>query len=272
MSTEHPWLAGYKIPWHEPGFSRRMLREHLSQAHDLASRRTEWIDRQVDWVHRRVLRERPARVLDLGCGPGLYSHRLAALGHACRGVDFAPASIDYARRHRPPGSSCEFDLADLRSAAFPGPYELAMILYGEVNVFSPSEVRSILRRAVASLVPGGTLIVEAHTPEAVERIGRAEPSGERLESGVFADGPHECRRESRWLAEDRVAVQVFTVRQPGSDARTYRSTTKAWTDDELAAMLGEAGCRDIARVGGWPSNTEALALWSGEKPDRCDAV
>jgi len=36
-----PWEEGEKIPWHDPDFSRRMLREHLSQTHDLASRRSD---------------------------------------------------------------------------------------------------------------------------------------------------------------------------------------------------------------------------------------
>jgi hypothetical protein len=66
-----PWSEGEKIPWDEPGFSERMLKEHLSQEHDAASRRTEHIDAHVDWIHRELLGERPARVLDLGCGPGL---------------------------------------------------------------------------------------------------------------------------------------------------------------------------------------------------------
>ena len=33
-----PWAEGDNIPWHDPEFSQRMLREHLSQAHDAASR------------------------------------------------------------------------------------------------------------------------------------------------------------------------------------------------------------------------------------------
>ena len=41
--------------------------------------------------------ERGARVLDLGCGPGLYTTRLAKLGHTCVGIDFSPASIAYAK-------------------------------------------------------------------------------------------------------------------------------------------------------------------------------
>ncbi len=92
-----PWAEGEKIPWNDPGFSHRMLKEHLSQAHDAASRRTPTINKHVNWIHKFVLRERPSRILDLGCGPGLYSSRLAALGHTCHGIDFSPASIAYAR-------------------------------------------------------------------------------------------------------------------------------------------------------------------------------
>jgi hypothetical protein len=42
MNTPHQslWNGDYKIPWHDPAFSRRMLAEHLAQSHDLASRRT----------------------------------------------------------------------------------------------------------------------------------------------------------------------------------------------------------------------------------------
>ena len=88
-----PWSEGEKIPWNDPEFSRRMLDEHLSQAHDAASRRFEIIDKHVDWIHTHVLKGNPTRILDLGCGPGLYTNRLARLGHHCVGIDFSPASI-----------------------------------------------------------------------------------------------------------------------------------------------------------------------------------
>ncbi|MEZ4569909.1 MAG: hypothetical protein R2849_06205 [Thermomicrobiales bacterium] len=43
-----PWTEVSKIPWDDPDFSSRMLREHLSQDHDAASRRISMIDRHVD--------------------------------------------------------------------------------------------------------------------------------------------------------------------------------------------------------------------------------
>lgn len=138
MSTQNTdiWLGAYKIPWDDPDFSRRMLREHLSQEHDMASRRLTWLDRQVAWIHEHLLGGKPSSILDLGCGPGFYSHRLAARGHRCHGIDFGPASIEYAREHNPDPSHCTFALGDIRHTPFGGPYDLAMILFGEFNVFA----------------------------------------------------------------------------------------------------------------------------------------
>lgn len=72
-----PWVEGDKIPWNDPDFSERMLREPLTQDHDLASRRTAIVDGQVAWIHDHMLGGKPGKVLDLGCGPGLYASRLA---------------------------------------------------------------------------------------------------------------------------------------------------------------------------------------------------
>ena len=263
---EDIWDGPYKIPWGDPEFSRRMLREHLSQDHDLASRRVEWIDKQVAWLHRGLLREESSQILDLGCGPGFYTHRLATLGHHCLGIDFGPASIEYANQNNPDSSRCEFVLGDLRRADFGGPYDLAMILYGELNVFAPDEAAVVLRKACESLVRGSLLIVEVQTPDAIEQLGRAEASEYRCETGLFSDKPHHCRTENQWLNDQRVSVQVFTVTETDTESRqTYRSTTKAWSDDDLRSLLLEAGFRTASHCPKWPCNTDRLALWSARR-------
>ena len=98
MRVPDPWTG--RLPWDDPGFSARMLREHLSQDHDAASRRAPVIDRHVAWIDDGVLGGVPSRVLDLCCGPGLYTLRLARRGHSCVGIDFAPAAVAHARADR----------------------------------------------------------------------------------------------------------------------------------------------------------------------------
>ncbi len=263
MNTQNDniWRSGYKIPWNDADFSRRMLAEHLSQSHDLASRRAEWIDRQVAWIHNDLLGQQPASILDLGCGPGFYSHRLTLQGHRCCGIDFGPAAIQYARRHNPDRSRCEFVLDDIRTAPFGQAYDLAMILYGELNVFSPDEALSILGKARAALRAQGRLIIEIQTPQAIELAGRAEPTEQEYESGLFSDNPHHCRTESRWLEDQQASVQTFGITEPGAEVREYRSTTQAWPEHDLIELLETAGFTQAAPNNNWPSNSNDLKLW-----------
>jgi len=144
-----PWSEGENIPWFEPAFSARMLREHLSQDHDLASRRETLIEQQVGWIHQTLLEARATTVLDLGCGPGLYAQRLARLGHACVGIDYSPAAIAYARQQAAEERlTCRYELRDMRGGGYGmygGGFGLAMLIYGEFNAFPRETAADILR-------------------------------------------------------------------------------------------------------------------------------
>ena len=74
--------------WNHPHVSRQMLRFHLDPNTDLASRRPETMDACVAWLDAR-LALRGTRVCDLGCGPGMYAKRFAALGAEVTGIDFS---------------------------------------------------------------------------------------------------------------------------------------------------------------------------------------
>jgi SAM-dependent methyltransferase len=194
-----PWSEGDNIPWHEPAFSERMLHEHLTQNHDAASRRTEKIERHVAWIHKHVLANHQTRILDLGCGPGLYASRLARLGHECTGIDLSPASIRYARAQATQDSlTCTYLFEDIRTAAFGSSYGLVMLIYGEFNVFKPADARAILNRAHEALAPGGTLLLEPSTFDDVRKIGAGWPSWYSSRGGLFSAEPHMVLTESFW--------------------------------------------------------------------------
>jgi len=238
-----PWAEGEKIPWNDPDFSRRMLDEHLSQAHDAASRRFEIIDRHVGWIHNQVLKGKPAHILDLGCGPGLYANRLARLGHRCVGIDFSPASIAYAREQAEEADlACTYIQQDIRAADYGDGYELVMLVFGEFNVFRPGEARGILEKAWRALVPDGLLLLEPHTFEVVVQIGQRPASWYAAEKGLFSEQPHIFLQESFWDEGDHVAVERFYVIDAGTGEVTRHSaSTQAYTDEEYRSLLAECG-------------------------------
>ncbi len=235
-----------------------MLAEHLSQDHDAASRRSETIDAHVAWIHGEVLRGTPTRVLDLGCGPGFYSSRLARLGHSCVGIDFSPASVAHAKETAETERlDCRFVEADIREADYGTGSRLVMLIFGELNVFSPDDARSILQRAHSALDPGGRLLLEPHTEDAVRALGSSPPSWYSSESGLFSDQPHLLLQEHAWDEETRTAtIRYFLVDAEGGNITRYAQTFQAYSNEEYRALLEECGFRDVEFV---PSLTgEAL--------------
>jgi SAM-dependent methyltransferase len=251
-TTADCWDGQYKIPWDEPAFSQRMLAEHLSQDHDMASRTADKIDAQVRWLHEVILGGHSARILDLACGPGLYTERLTALGHTCRAIDFSPASIEYARSHAARPDQCEFVLGDLRFADLGGDYDLAIMIYGEFNAFAPSEAETLLARTHRALRPGATIVIEAHTPEQIERTGTAQGSWYGEPSGLFSDRPHLCLMTNQWHSEQSVAETTFFIIDAATAEMTvHRNTLQGYSLDAYRSMLTAAGFSSVEILPAW---------------------
>ncbi|MEE4195062.1 MAG: class I SAM-dependent methyltransferase [Anaerolineae bacterium] len=242
-----PWTEGEKIPWNDPDFSARMLKEHLSQEHDAASRRFSVIEQHVAWLHNSILEGKSAKILDLGCGPGFYAQRLAQLGHRCVGIDFSPASIAYAQEQAASsGLDCTYHLGDIRTTATGSGFSLVMNIYGELNVFHPDDVRTILRKAYAALKPGGTLVLEPHTFDAIKAIGKEASVWSSAENGLFSPQPHLYLQENFWDEDSRTAMQrYFIIDAATGEVSFHASTMQAYTNEEYIALLEECGFANV---------------------------
>lgn len=241
------WEEGDNIPWNDPPFSERMLAWHLRQDSDVASRPSEKIDAQVRWIHESLLAGQYTRVLDLACGPGLYTSRLARLGHECHGVDFAPAAIAYARDVAlRDGLACSYDLADVRTAAFGERVGLAMMISGQFNVFRRSEARSIVDRAFRALAPGGHLLLEPQRFATVIGDGASHTSWYSASEALFSSRPHLCLTERFWDERARASTERFLIVDAATaEVTRYAMSNEAYTDDEFEMLVGRAGFEDV---------------------------
>ena len=110
-----------------------------------------------------------ARVLDLGCGTGRITLRLAAAGHRVTGIDPARASLEAARLK--PGAErvtwIEGTAADLAADHPAAAFDLALMTSHVAQFITGdaewTDTLSALRR---SLAPGGRLIFDARDPAA----------------------------------------------------------------------------------------------------------
>jgi SAM-dependent methyltransferase len=226
-----------------------MLAEHLSQEHDAASRRLAIIEAHVQWIHSELLGGESTRILDLCCGPGLYTSRLAALGHECVGIDFSPAAIAYAEEPASAkGLSCRYFQEDIRRADFGCGFGLVMLLYGQMNVFRREEARTLLEKARQALAEGGLLLLEPHTLTAVEHLGTSGPSWYSAAEGLFSPQTHLVLEENFWDAAEKAATARYLVIDAAGGSVTRQVlTTQGYSDDEYESLLKETGFSDVKR-------------------------
>ncbi|EAA5616307.1 class I SAM-dependent methyltransferase [Salmonella enterica] len=229
-----------KIPWDEPAFSQRMLENHLSQEHDWASRRQTVIEQQVAWIASQL--PAGARVLDLGCGPGFYTHRLAERGFRCTGVDFSPASIEWARQQAQAADlNIDYIHQDIRNYRPDAPFDFIMMTFGELNVFSDNDAQSLISGCAQWLKPDGKLLIELHTFDEVKRQGMAPASWQRCPNGLFLAVPHLLLTENAWDEDGKISSTQFWAIDERCRITRFGSQMMAWRDADFACLIGNAG-------------------------------
>jgi SAM-dependent methyltransferase len=250
-----PWRHGVNLPWDDPAFSERMLKEHLDQSHGAASRRLPEIRGQVqvisDWLGLAL----GARVLDVTCGPGLYAAEFARRGVNVTGVDFGPASLRYARElcHELP---CEFIQSDVREMDFAGrEFDAAIYIYGQFTVLTPAESLDVLKRIRAALRPGGKLLLEILDDA---RFDKKDDTWWFTDTGgLWGDFPYLHLGERRWDPTQRAAVERFHILNlETGELQVYGLSDQAYTTDQVTAMLQEAGFGQVSIHPAW----DGLAL------------
>lgn len=83
--------------WTDEHTSKQMLKFHLDEKLDVSSRNIAFIDQSVDWIVSRFNIGAGKTIADFGCGPGLYTTRLARRHAVVTGIDFSKRSIQYAQ-------------------------------------------------------------------------------------------------------------------------------------------------------------------------------
>ena len=84
--------------WTDEHTSVQMLKYHLQDDVDVSSRNASFIASSVDWITDEFNVGANTKIADFGCGPGLYSTKLAEKKAQVTGIDFSPRSIQYAQQ------------------------------------------------------------------------------------------------------------------------------------------------------------------------------
>ncbi len=150
--------------WTDPHIAANMLNYHLNDTIDAASRNHPFIERSTAWIAERFDLSNGTAVADFGCGPGLYSIRLARTGARVTGIDFSENSIRYAKQAAATENlPVNYVLEDYLNFETTDRFDLIIMIMCDYTVLSPAQRKHLLSRFHSLLKPGGAILLDVYT-------------------------------------------------------------------------------------------------------------
>jgi len=241
--TKKPALyaKGNAEMWQDDHISRHLLALHLDSGSDAASRKASTIQKTVQWIST-LLGPGKKRILDLGCGPGLYCEQLAVPGHDVTGVDFSRRSIEYARNSaQEKGLGIRYIPLDYRHLSFENAFDLAMMIYCDFDVLIPPDRSCVLEGVFRALKPGGIFVFDTLNPEAPAAMKVPGRSWDTTEDGFWKGVPYLALSETFHYEKEQVILQQHTICSDREPPSVYRFWTHYYNAGQLGGILGQAG-------------------------------
>lgn len=241
--------------WTDSHVARQMLAYHLDPDQDLASRNHRFIERSVGWLSQTFDLASGKRVLDLGCGPGLYANGLAALGAKVTAVDFSEHSLAHARAVAQRGDlDVEFLKANYLNLDLRGPFDLVLLIYGDFCALSPSQRQTVLTLAKRCLAPTGRLVFDVFSAALFDELQEETRYESAPDGGFWSSEPYFLFSTRFKYEEARVYLDRHAIVEANRQRELF-NWIQCYDPVSLSRELGENGWKveeDLGTLAGDP--------------------
>lgn len=242
LTSEQSTKPGELKFWDDPHISKCMLEAHLDPKHDAASRRPETIDKTIKHLLDSKVLKPGMKVLDLGCGPGLYAEKLYQAGIEVTGIDISERSLEYAKRKacekgwlkdatnnttktndetinnsvkvadeiNDSKLKLEYKRINFFELDYENEFDAVIQVYGELCVFSDEMRDKLLKLIHRALKKRGVFIFDVTTRSLRMKLGlkRSWYSSDR---GFWKPGKHLVLQEGYDFLEENVWLDQYIV-------------------------------------------------------------
>jgi len=227
--------------WTDEHTSKQMLSFHLNEEINVSSRNAAFIDRSVEWITSRFNVSDGMKIADFGCGPGLYTTRLAKKQADVTGIDFSKRSIQHAEDvavserlsiHYINQNYLEFETYDR--------FDLILMIMCDFCALSPTQRKKMLSKFHTFLKPGGSVLLDLYSLKAFERRKEAATYEANLLNDFWSPNKYYGFLNTFKYEREKVILDKYTIFEAAC-MRTVYNWLQYFSPADLEREFAECG-------------------------------
>jgi len=227
--------------WTDEHTSKQMLTFHLDEGIDASSRNITFIDRSVDWITLHFNIVAGTKIADFGCGPGLYTTRLAKRQADVTGIDFSKRSLQYAQDvankeelfiHYVNQNYLDFETENR--------FHLILMIMCDFCALSPSQRKKMLNTFYAILEPKGSILLDVYSLKAFDQREETAMYEVNLLNGFWSPNRYYGFLNTFKYQKEKVVLDKYTLIEAGR-TRTVYNWLQYFSIDALKREFAECG-------------------------------
>jgi len=228
--------------WTDKHRAEQMLSYHLNESIDLSSRNAGFIDKSVGWITEQVQLNENKTVCDFGCGPGLYTSRLAKTRAKVTGIDFSTNSIVYAKNYAAK-HNLDIHYINQNYLDYKGncKFDLITMIMCDFCALSPAQRKSLLNIFFTSLKTNGKVLLDVYSLAAYEEREEATTFTRNQLNQFWSADDYFVFVNTFKYEDEKVVLDKHSIIYDSDEIETVYNWLQYFSPDKLQEELVEAG-------------------------------
>ncbi len=227
--------------WTDEHTAQQMLQYHLNDNIEASSRNSTFIEKSCNWIadHFDV---KGKKVIDFGCGPGLYASWLTQKGAFVTGIDFSENSVNHARKvAEEKGLRINYIVSDYLNFETDEKFDLITMIMCDFCALSPAQRQILLTKFKAILKPEGSILMDVYSLNSFEKKSESATYEKNQLFGFWSPNDYYAFVNTLKYEDEKVVLDKYTILEANKEDRIVYNWLQHFSFDSLQAEFDQSG-------------------------------